>query len=145
MSRAIIGFIIILISGICSITTSAQTHTVANDSVANALRLRNLQAEKQRIEKEIEVEDGKRNVQIAGVSVETLEKINNRQDSICLALRSELVDVVLEIKELSPDAVAPELVQQFNNVLHKKDEIPAKNEDDNATDPSKPAPRKSKK
>lgn len=47
------------------------------------------------LEKEIAEQDAKRNRQIPGVAPETMEGINDRQDSICLALRSQLVDLKL--------------------------------------------------
>ena len=52
------------------------------------------------LKKKIELEDRKRNQTIDGVSGISMEKINVRQDSICLDLRSQLVDVQLQIKEL---------------------------------------------
>lgn len=88
------------------------------DSLARATRIHNLKLRKESLEKDIRTEDQKRNRQIAGVSPETIEEMNNRQDSICLALRSELVDVVLEIKELSPTVQTPVLVNQVNNMLN---------------------------
>lgn len=120
---------------------SSQTNTTRNDSIATAVRLNGLQSKKDKLEKEIKVEDGKRNSQISGVSPETLETMNNRQDSICLALRSELVDVILEIKELSPDVAIPQLLQQCNNLVNKKEGNSAKKEKENSTSTttSKPA------
>lgn len=128
------------IAGSSSFAMSPQTNTARNDSIATAVRLNGLQSKKNKLEKEIKVEDGKRNSQIAGVSPETLEIMNNRQDSICLALRSELVDVILEIKELYPDVTTPQLLQQYNNLVNRKDENPAKKEENGqSTTTSKPA------
>ena len=45
-------------------------------------------------------QDSKRNAVYNGVSPETQERMNDRQDSLCLDLRSQLVDVQLEIKEV---------------------------------------------
>lgn len=124
---------------------SPQTNVTRNDSIATAVLLNGLQSKKDKLEKEIKVEDGKRNSQIAGVSPETLEIMNNRQDSICLALRSELVDIILEIKELSPDVATPQLLQQYNNLVNKKDENPAKKEENNQPATTSNAAKKSKK
>ncbi len=124
MNRIIILGVLAILAGFLSIDISAQTNASRNDSIATAVRLNSLQSKKEKLEKEIKVEDGKRNSQIAGVSPETLEAMNNRQDSTCLALRSELVDVILEIKELSPDVATPQLLQQYNNLVNKKTENP---------------------
>lgn len=118
-----------IVAGFLSVDMSAQSNISPNDSIATAVRLNSLQSRKTQLEKEIKTEDSKRNSQISGVSPETLELLNNRQDSICLALRSELVDVILEIKELSPDVATPQLLMQYNNLINKKDEHPAKKEE----------------
>ncbi len=128
MNRIIISSVVAIVAGFISIETSAQSNTSGNDSIVTAVKLNSLHIKKDKLEKEIKVEDSKRNSQIAGVSPETLEAMNNRQDSICLALRSELVDVILEIKELSPDVATPQLLQQYNNLVNKKNENPDKTE-----------------
>lgn len=128
MKRIILPIAIMAIAEFSSFAMSPQTSTSRNDSIATAVKLNGLQSKKDKLENEIKIADGKRNSQIAGVSPETLEAMNNRQDSICLALRSELVDVILEIKELSPDVATPQLLQQYNNLLNKKNENPAKKE-----------------
>ncbi len=96
-----------------------------NDSSTNSLKLNKLKKEKEQIMNQIKIEDTKRNKQVAGVNEETLETINDRQDSICLALRSRLVDINLEIKALTPAVVSPGLINQYNNLV-------------NANKPSKP-------
>lgn len=77
-------------------TNSKPTEPTAVDS-----QIASLKARREAIQNEIKVQDSKRNAKIAGVSPESLEAINDAQDSICLALRSELVNLTLEIKELS--------------------------------------------
>lgn len=114
----------VALTGISYLDAIAQSNTPRNDSIATALKLKGLQTKKEQLEKEIKVQDGKRNSQIAGVAPETMEEINNRQDSVCLALRSELVDVILEIKEITPIATPPQFIQQYNNLMNKKDENP---------------------
>jgi hypothetical protein len=52
---------------------------------------------------------------VAGASAATLEALNDRQDSLCLALRSQLVDVELELGELKPDAASASALQQLLN------------------------------
>ncbi len=97
--------------------------TEAADSTVNAVRFTALKARKDSLEKEIRIQDGKRDARIQGVAPETLEAMNNRQDSICLALRSELVEVTLEIKELSPHVASPLLMQQLNNLISRKEAV----------------------
>ena len=70
------------------------------------------------LQKQITVEDKKRNAVIEGVSPETLEKRNERQDSICLELRSELTDVEIELKELGADNTTAQIALQYNNWVH---------------------------
>lgn len=126
MKRIIMIAAVAVAAGVFSTGLAAQTNVSRNDSIASALKLNGLHAKKDKLEKLIKTEDAKRNSQIAGVSPESLEAMNNRQDSICLALRSELLDVILEIKELSPDVATPQLIQQYNNLLNKKDETSGK-------------------
>ncbi len=104
-------------NGIC-----AQEATSPNDSIANAVKLKSLQTQREKLLKEIEAEDRKRNVQLNGVTPERQEELNNLQDSVCLSLRSKLVDVTLEIKELAPSVATPQLMQQYNNLLNRKKE-----------------------
>lgn len=106
---------------------SAQSPAAAaSDSIETSLRLNILREKKEKLQREIKLQDSKRNRQIAGVSAETLEAMNDRQDSLCLALRSRLADVVLEIKELSPGVASPQLINQYNNLMHRPDStVPA--------------------
>lgn len=94
-----------------------------NDSIATAIRLNSLQNKRESLQREIKAQDTKRDKQIAGVSAATLEEMNDRQDSICLALRSELVDVILEIKELSPTVDSPQLINHLNNLVNRKENV----------------------
>lgn len=121
MKRYII-LVVLMAIGAWTESASAQTTTSKADSVATTLRLRKLRSQRDRLQKEIKVQDEKRNVQIAGVSAETLEEMNDRQDSICLALRSELVDVNLAIKELVPGMLPSTFVNQYNNLINKRSE-----------------------
>lgn len=136
MKKIILSLAIVAMSLSMAQEISAQVATqptAKNDSIATALRLNTLQTKKESLQKEIKVQDAKRNKQIYGVSAETLEEMNNKQDSICLALRSELVDVILEIKEISPSVASPQLINQFNNLVNRPDSVaPA------STQPAKP-------
>ena len=101
-----------------SIECNAQSQTSQNDSTVNAIKIKNLKNRKATLQKQIATEDKKRNAVIEGVSPETLEKRNERQDSICLELRSELTVIELELKELGADNTTTQIVQQYNNLVH---------------------------
>lgn len=149
MKKLILPLAVIAMSLSMAQVNSAQTMVqpaAKNDSIATALRLNTLQNKKESLLKEIKIQDSKRNKQISGVSAETLEEMNNKQDSLCLALRSELVDVILEIKELSPSVASPQLINQFNNLVNHPDST-ATTPPQQATPikPAKTKPTKTKK
>lgn len=141
LSLAVVAMSLSMAHGMSPQVTNQPTEK--NDSIATALRLNSLQSKKESLQKEIKVQGTKRNKQISGVSAETLEEMNNKQDSICLALRSELVDVILEIKEISPSVASPQLINQFNKLINRPDSVvtaPAQ-----PIKPSKTKPKKTKK
>lgn len=100
-----------------SLECNASVQTSQNDSIVNAIKIKNLKDRKAELKKRIATEDKKRNTVIEGVSPETLEKIIERQDSICLELRSELTAVELELKELGADIATTQIAQQFNRLI----------------------------
>lgn len=76
-----------------------------------------LEKKKDQLQREIKEEDAKRNQIVPGVRPEVLEQINDSQDSLCLSLRSQLVDVELELKENTPPPVAaPDLINNYNKL-----------------------------
>ena len=85
----------------CSIiglsNASAQTKA---DTVKVQVKIKELKQTEVTLKKRIEIEDKKRNQNVEGVSEISMNDINERQDSICLDLRSQLVDVQLQVKEL---------------------------------------------
>lgn len=94
----------------------ASAQAVINDSVANALRVRNLKTQIDALNQKITAEDAKRNKVILGVSPSQLEAMNDRQDSVCLELRSQLTDKELELKELTARQTAETISQQVSNL-----------------------------
>lgn len=70
-----------------------------NDTI-NAVKLKALAVKEATLQQTIQEQDKKRNAAYNGVSAETIEKLNDRQDSICLDVRSQLVGVQLEIGEV---------------------------------------------
>lgn len=98
-----------ILLGIFSLTTMlfvgdnmAQTPIQRTDSIITNAKIKILRNRRDSLQNIIKIEDAKRNRCIPGVSPERMEKLNDHQDSICLALRSQLVDILLEIKENSP-------------------------------------------
>lgn len=116
-----------------------QLQTAQNDSTVNAIKINNLKNQKTALQKRISVEDKKRNAVIEGVSPETLEKRNERQDSICLELRSELTNIELELKELGVDGTTAHIAQQYNNLIHNNQQDSTQvSVQNNTTAPVKP-------
>lgn len=95
---------------------------VSQDSTLIALKIKELNARKEALAKQIKVEDAKRNRAVHGVSPETQEILDDKQDSICLALRSQLVAVNLELKELVPDRTTSSIVNYFNDLMKPEEE-----------------------
>lgn len=93
----IFGFLL-LNSSLTSFTVKAEQ---LNDSTLIILKIKDLNHKKEILEKKIKEEDAKRNQPLPGVSQQTREQINDKQDSICLSLRSQLVNINLELKELN--------------------------------------------
>ena len=129
-----------------SIECNAQGHTSQNDSTVNAIKIKNLKNQKVALQKQIAAEDKKRNAVIEGVSPETLEKRNERQDSICLELRSRLTAIELDLKELGADNATVQIAQQYNNLVHNNQQDSTQVEVQNTpatplkpTRPSKPS------
>lgn len=91
--------------------------TTGTDSITTAIRLNTLDKQRQDLQDSIKVADAARNASIDGVSPERMEQINDQQDSLCLALRSRLVSVELEIEEITPDRVPSQLLQQYGDML----------------------------
>ena len=92
------------------------------DSTLIALKIKELNARKEALAKQIKAEDAKRNRAVHGVSPETQEILDDKQDSICLALRSQLVAVNLELKELVPDRTTSSIVNYFNDLMKPEEE-----------------------
>lgn len=95
-------FIITLLV-VCSLTATAQTKMSPNDSIMNRVRIKELSEKRTQLKKRISIEDAKRNQVVNGITPEVQETLNDKQDSICLDLRSRLVAVELELKELMPN------------------------------------------
>ena len=70
------------------------------DSIKVQLKMKELSRTEEMLKIKIENEDKKRDAKLKGVSPERMEEINDRQDSVCLALRSQLVETLLKMEEL---------------------------------------------
>ncbi|MBU3853785.1 MAG: hypothetical protein H9789_08230 [Candidatus Paraprevotella stercoravium] len=52
--------------------------------------------------------------------------MNLVQDSICLELRSQLVEIELEIAELTPNKLPAQFIQQYNRLRQSQGNRPEK-------------------
>ncbi len=111
-----------------SMPAFAQEENRTNDSIARFVKIKELKIKKDNLIKQIKMEDAKRDMSIDGVTFESQERLNDIQDSICLDLRSQLVSIELEIKELSPNYVTEAISKQLNKInansqpINKKEE-----------------------
>lgn len=119
----------ILLIGAAALAQNSQSTVPAQDiqdarqdSTLIALKIKELNTRKEALAKQIKAEDAKRNRAVQGVSPETQERIDDKQDSICLALRSQLVAVNLELKELVPDRTTSSIVNYFNDLMKPEEE-----------------------
>lgn len=83
-----------------TVEAKAQGTAAQKDSTVTAIKIKNLNKRKAQLQKQIAAEDKKRNNVTEGATPETQERRRDRQDSICLQLRSDLVEVELELKEI---------------------------------------------
>lgn len=105
-----------------STVPTVNTQENQQDSTLIALKIKELNTRKEALAKQIKAEDAKRYRAVQGVSPETQERIDDKQDSICLALRSQLVAVNLELKELVPDRTTSSIVNYFNDLMKSEEE-----------------------
>lgn len=79
---------------------STSNNAAAVDSVAHLKSLKTLEAKEKNLQKRLDGEMQKRNATFSGASAEVLEEMNDRQDSLCLAIKSQIVDVQLQIRDI---------------------------------------------
>ena len=122
----ILGILLISAAALAQNTQSTvpdrNTQENQQDSTLIALKIKELNTRKEALAKQIKAEDAKRNRAVYGVSPETQEILDDKQDSICLALRSQLVAVNLELKELVPDRTTSSIVNYFNDLMKPEEE-----------------------
>lgn len=83
--------LIVLCTGIATI--SAQDNSAAT-------QLKYLHVQETQLQAQLKAEMAQRNITQDEASISTLDEVNDRQDSICYELRSQLLDVQLKIKEV---------------------------------------------
>ena len=98
------------------VSAYAQDEKWNKENTVHAIKVKELTMRKADLQKQIAAEDQKRNQTLEGVSAETRERLNDKQDSVCLALRSQLVSVELELKELVPDRTAAVIAGQIGQL-----------------------------
>lgn len=122
----ILGILLIITAALAqnsqSTVPAQDIQDARQDSTLIALKIKELNAWKEALAKQIKAEDAKRNRAVHGVSPETQEILDDKQDSICLALRSQLVAVNLELRELVPDRTASSIVNYFNEIMKPEEE-----------------------
>ncbi len=115
MALAIIS-IIAGVATILPVEASAQKEAENGENTVTAIKIKTLNNRKAELKNKIAIEDKKRGRAADGVSAETMEQMNDVQDSICLSLRSDLVDVELELSELTPDETQNKIVKQYKSL-----------------------------
>lgn len=103
-----------------SMPAFAQEDNMVNDTIVKLVKIKELKLKKENLIKQIKIEDAKRDMSINGVTFETQERLNDRQDSICLDLRSQLVSVELQIKELQPNSEIVAAANKTMNMMNGK-------------------------
>ncbi len=107
-------YTLLCIMAVICVSAYAQNDSQNKDDAVQAIKVKGLNARKANLQRQIKIEDQKRNQTLNGVTAETQEILNEKQDSICLELRSQLVSVELELKELVPDETASVIANQLN-------------------------------
>lgn len=112
--------VVLFVSCLFTLDIQAGDIIEKEDTLANDLKIQLLLNKKKHLEQKIAAADKNRNIHKNNMSYETIELLNDRQDSICLTLRSKLVDVNLEIKEIIPTAEYARYVLMNSSILNKK-------------------------
>lgn len=110
-------YALFLICASAVISTAAVSNDDKGEQLRHIIKVRELNNRKENLKEQIMIEDAKRNQSQPGVAPETLELMNERQDSICLDLRSQLVSVELQLKELVPNGNIEDILQNYNALL----------------------------
>lgn len=91
---------LVILALVCTVVGLGQTYAQTKaDTIKVQVKIKELKQTELALKKSIETEDKKRNRTIEGVYEVSMNEMNERQDSICLDLRSQLVDIQLQIKE----------------------------------------------
>ncbi len=96
----------------------AQNRSPLDQNSINAIKIEELTRKRAALIQQIEKEEAKRGREIADSTYIYMEMVNQRQDSICLELRSQLVAIELQIEEIKPPQANPveTILNQFNNL-----------------------------
>jgi len=111
------GLLAAFVPAIAQNPAGAPNQAAIDRTTVDALKLKELNLRRESLQKQISVEDANRNLSVDGVTPRTQEQINDRQDSVCLELRSQLVAVELELQELAADDDArPAIVDEVGRL-----------------------------
>lgn len=92
----------------------AQKQLTKEDTIVYVVKMKELQLRKTKLQQKISREDKNRNQHISGVTQETMELLNERQDSAYLELRSQLISILLELKEINAIGITEEIAKKYN-------------------------------
>ncbi len=115
MGKKIITFAAFLLLSLTAFSQSDNS-ALTNEPVTGVNRMEELTEQKKVLLKQIKIEDSKRNKVDDSMSFEQMEEINDRQDSICLDLRSKMVYVELEINELKRNDVSSVIRDKIDKI-----------------------------
>lgn len=100
MSKTIKLLAIFMMAAV-SVSSLYAQNKLDNATKVKALKINELKVKRDALQKRIDSEDKKRNNVEYELSANRKEELNKKQDSVCLALRSQRVMIELEIEELS--------------------------------------------
>lgn len=105
----------VLMVMLVSFPAIAQFDNQGGQETSSTAKIKELNQRKAELERELAIAESKRNMSESGVAYDTQELLNIRQDSICLELRSELLEVELALKEQIPSKNINSLIEALNN------------------------------
>ncbi len=114
------SFLIIAIVAVCLLNSSKLFAQSSEQTDSTSVSLEDLKKQKEDLTEALKREEAKRGQKLEGVFPESMEKVNRNQDSICLELKSQLIDVELEIAENRQSVSVSTLVNKFNDLVDPK-------------------------
>ena len=76
------------------------------DTETHIGQIKTLEAKEQILQKKLDAEMQKRNATFSETRADVIEDLNDRQDSVCLDLKSQIVDIQLQIRDIKNQQVS---------------------------------------